>query len=87
MLHAHRDAHQVVRQPPGRPHLSRNGGMAHVARQADAAGHTAEADGDLEQLGLLCYNLTCLHAAQQTLKSANNIHVLIYIISICIYIK
>ncbi|KAA6423070.1 MAG: hypothetical protein FRX49_07058 [Trebouxia sp. A1-2] len=39
------DAHQVVRQPPGRPHLSRDGGMAHVARQADAAGHTAKADG------------------------------------------
>lgn len=87
MLHAHRDAHQVVRQPPGRSHLSRDGGMAHVARQADAAGHTAEADGDLEQLGLLCYNLTCLHAAQQTLESANHIHVLIYILSVWIYVK
>jgi len=75
VLHAHRDAHQVVRQPPGRPHLSRDGGMAHVAGQADAAGHTAEADCDLEQLGLLCNDLTCLHAAQQTSKSAENIHV------------
>ncbi len=49
--------------------------MAHVAGQADAAGHTAEADCDLEQLGLLCNDLTCLHAAQQTSKSAENIHV------------
>ncbi len=40
--------------------------MAHVAGQADAAGHTAKADGDLEQLRLLCYDLTCLHAAQHT---------------------
>jgi len=79
VLHAHRDAHQVVRQPPGRPHLSRDGGMAHVARQANAAGHTAEADGDLEQLGLLCYNLTCLHTAHPKPKSANKIHIYMYI--------
>lgn len=81
MLHAHRDAHQVVRQPPGRPHLSRDGGMAHVARQADAAGHTAKADGDLEQLGLLCNNLTCLHAAQQTSTSPNKTHRYMHIYS------
>ena len=37
--------------------------MAHVARQADAAGHTPKADGDLEQLSLLCYDLTGLHTA------------------------
>ena len=48
MLHAHRDAHQVVWQPPGSPDLSRDGGMAHVARQADAARHAAKADCDLE---------------------------------------
>jgi len=53
--------------------------MAHVARQANAAGHTAEADGDLEQLGLLCYNLTCLHTAHPKPKSANKIHIYMYI--------
>lgn len=35
--------------------------MTHVARQADAAGHTAKADGDLEQLRLLCYDLAGFH--------------------------
>ncbi len=66
MLHAHRDAHKVVRQSPGRPDFSRDGGVAHVAGQADAAGHTAKADGDLEQLCLLCYDLTGLHATYPT---------------------
>lgn len=37
--------------------------MAHVAWQADAAGHTPKADCDFEKLRLLCYDLAGLHAA------------------------
>lgn len=47
--------------------------MTHVARQADAAGHTAKADCDLEQLSLLCNDLTGLHTAPaQRSRSAHS---------------
>ena len=47
--------------------------MAHVAGQADAAGHTAKADSDLEQLRLLGNDLTGLHAAASHHNSELNI--------------
>ena len=61
MLHTNRDTHKVVWQSTSSPDLSWDGGVAHVTWQADAAGHTTKADCYLEQLRLLCYDLTGLH--------------------------
>ena len=66
MLHTNRDTHKVVWQSTSGPDLSWDGGMAHIARQADAAGHTTEADCYFEQLRLLCYDLTGLHTTSRT---------------------
>ena len=64
LLNAHGDAHEVVWKAPRGAHLSRNGGVAHVARQRYERGHAAKADSDLEELCLLGYRPACLRAAQ-----------------------
>lgn len=44
-------------------HLGRDGGVGHEAGQADERDHVAEADGDLEELGVVHYHLARLQAA------------------------
>lgn len=47
------DPDEVVWEAAGSSDRGRDGGVAHEARQAHLGGHVAEADGHLEQLGLL----------------------------------
>ena len=64
LLNAHGDAHKVIRKAARGAHVSRDGSVAHVARQRYQRGHAAKADGDLEELSLLCYRPAGLRAAQ-----------------------
>ena len=64
LLNAHGDAHEVVRKAARGAHIGRDGGVAHVARQRYERGHAAKADGDLEELRLLCYRPASLRAAR-----------------------
>ena len=73
ILDADRDAHEVVREAPLCAQGGRDGGMAHVAGQADEGADAAKADRDLEQLRLLRYCAARLNAvpcnrAHQTQK-------------------
>ena len=65
VLYAGRDANEVVRQAACCSHLGWNGGMAHVAGQADQGRDAAKADGHLEKPCLLHNLLACFHTAAE----------------------
>lgn len=64
VLDADRDADEVVGQATRRAQGGRDAGVAHVAGQADQAGHAAKADRDLEKPRLLRDHSARFHAAQ-----------------------